>query len=73
VRDLARRPPASGLVFLEYGLRYAARWSYRHGARWALLFAAAGAVFFCVFVGSPRGLQPRYLGPDGGLVEEERT
>jgi len=34
VRGLAR-PPASGLVLLEYGRRYAAAWSYRHGARGA--------------------------------------
>jgi hypothetical protein len=67
VRALATRPLLTGLVALEYGLRYAAG-SARTSARWALFFAAAGLLSFCAIVGSPRPLHPD---DPGALVQRE--
>jgi len=67
VHTLATWPLLTGLVALEYGLRYAAG-SAHAGARWALFFAAAGLLSFCAIVGSPRLSYPDDL---GALVQRE--
>jgi hypothetical protein len=61
VRALATRPPLTGLVVFDYGLRYAAL-ALRTGTRWALFFAAAGVLCFCAVLGAPGLRQP--FGPN---------
>ena len=55
VRALARRRPATGIVVLEYGLRYAAD-GLRRIANGSLLFAASGLIsVYLVFASSGGG------------------
>jgi len=56
VRALARQP-ITGVLLLDYGLRYAFT-SMRAGARVALTLAAGALITFCVVVAAPQTVPP---------------